>query len=213
MSLRACSECGKQISTDARVCPNCGKRIGHGLGAEVNKSTTVGCLAVTAGLVVLMFIFVFLAERSTQSTSQQEATRVKAEQALPPKQALAEAKKELEYGQPERVAELVEPLLTNPKYRVQAQQLLNRSIFKMKDQMAAGLQKSMFDEGEEVYVKATGPNKETLEYSGPLIGAVWEHQFVSQEPPELPAQLKGLAFKRISFVNSITSESWSQKLE
>jgi hypothetical protein len=66
-----------------------------------------------------MFIFALLVEHGKDTTSKQEVARVKVEQALPPKQALAEAKKELEYGQPERVADLVKPLLTNPKYRVQ----------------------------------------------------------------------------------------------
>ena len=212
MSLRACRECGKQISTDARVCPNCGKRIGHGLGAELNKSTTVGCLAVTAGLVVLMFIFVFLEERSTDSTSKQEAARVKAEQVLPPKQTLAEARKELEYGQPGRVGDMVRPLLTNPKYRTQAKRLLNRSMFKMKDQMAAGMQNSMFDGGEEVYVKATGPNKETIEFPVPS-WVLYGCTSLQSGSPEVPAKLKGMGFRRVSFVNSITSEAWSQKLE
>ncbi len=45
MALRACKECGKEISSSEKVCPNCGKKQG--------TSAAVGCLAVIAILFVL----------------------------------------------------------------------------------------------------------------------------------------------------------------
>jgi len=45
MSLRACKECGRQISSDAKVCPQCGKKQGASAGA--------GCLAIIGILIAL----------------------------------------------------------------------------------------------------------------------------------------------------------------
>jgi hypothetical protein len=64
--------------------------------------------------------------------------------------------------------------------------------------------------GAKGYVKATGANKETLESTGPAVGPVWVHKFTHSD---VPARLKALGFKRMSFVNSITFEIWSQKIE
>jgi len=45
MSLRACKECGHQISSDAKVCPQCGKKQRLSAGA--------GCLAIIGVLFLL----------------------------------------------------------------------------------------------------------------------------------------------------------------
>jgi hypothetical protein len=130
---------------------------------------------------------------------------------LAPQQILADAKKAIAAREPEKVPELVGPILNDPKYGSQARQLLKRSVNQAPDELAAGMQNSNFDSGEEVYVKATGPGKETIEFSGPLIGAVWVHQFVNSE---VPTRLKGMGFRQAIFVNSISGEIVStQKLE
>jgi hypothetical protein len=204
MSLHACKECNREISSDAKVCPHCGKKQG--------TSTGVGCLAVLGILLLGGAISSWL--RDNQSTTPQEVVQPKppAPPLKPPAatETLGTAKKELASGQPDKVADLVKPLLTDPKYGKEARQLLNPSILQMKDQLAAPMQRSLFDSGEEVYVKATGPKKETIEFSGPLIGAVWVHQFMRSE---MPGKLSSMGFKRASFVNDITFELWSQKLE
>ncbi len=207
MPLRSCKECGRQISTDAKVCPQCGKKQG-------TNALAVGCLGTFVGLLALLIIFgvvTSLFEDHKGNTSQQTV-----QPAQPPtkprtaKETLVAAKELLSSGQPEKVADLVKPLLTDPKYARQARQLINQSTSQMADELAAGMQKSMFDAGEEVYVKATGPNKETIQFSGPLMGALWVHQFANSE---VPGRLRGMGFKRMSFVNSMTGDAWSQKLE
>jgi hypothetical protein len=207
MSLRACKECGRQISSDAKVCPHCGKKQRTNVVAVGYLGAVVGllCLLLLLGLMTSLF------EGKKDNTPQQIV------QPKPPppkgrtaKETLAAARELLSSGQPEKVADLVKPLLADPKHGHEARELLNRSTSQMADELAAGMQKSMFDAGEEVYVKATGPNKETIEFSGPLIGAVWVHQFAGSE---VPATLKSAGFKRLRFVNSITGEAWSQKLE
>jgi len=206
MSLRVCKECEREISSDAKVCPQCGKK------QEIQISTGVGCLVII-GVLILLGGIGSLFERNKHTTPQQVAQPKPTRQAAKPptqKETLTAAKRELASGQPDKVAGLVKPLLTDPKYGSEARQLLNRSILQMKDQLAADMQRSIFDTGQEVYVKASGPNKETIQFTGPLIGAVWVHQFMRSE---VPANLKSLGFKRASFVNDITFETWSRKLE
>lgn len=43
MALKACKECGKEISSDAKACPHCGKKTNH-----------LGCGSV---VVIVLFIF------------------------------------------------------------------------------------------------------------------------------------------------------------
>lgn len=45
MALRPCSECKKEISSDAKTCPHCGKKTGMSTGA--------GCLVLIIVLVIL----------------------------------------------------------------------------------------------------------------------------------------------------------------
>jgi hypothetical protein len=46
--------------------------------------------------------------------------------------------------------------------------------------------------------------------SSPVLSSGRVHQFMSSE---MPAKLAGMGFKRASFVNDITFEEWSRKLE
>jgi len=204
MALRPCKECGQKISTDAKVCPQCGKKQTRGAG--------IGCLVIL-GIFFLPAI-VGLLFKSKQDSGPQQVVQPKppAQPAKPPtaKETLEAAKKRLASGQPDQVADLVKPLLTDPKYGSHARELLKKSIFQMKDQVAADMQRSVFDSGEEVYVKAVGPNKETIEFTGPLIGPVWVHQFMRSG---LPEKYRTIGFKRATFINDITFESWSRKLE
>ncbi len=45
MALHPCSECKKEISSDAKTCPHCGKKTG--------MSTGVGCLSLIIGLLII----------------------------------------------------------------------------------------------------------------------------------------------------------------
>lgn len=47
MALKACKECGKEISTEAKTCPNCGKKDPTG---KPTSPWTLGCL----GLIVVV---------------------------------------------------------------------------------------------------------------------------------------------------------------
>jgi hypothetical protein len=137
---------------------------------------------------------------------------------MTPKEVLAEAQKDLKSGEADKVADLVRNLLNDPRYGTQARSLLRQSVLKLKDEAAAGMQRSMFDAGEEVYVKTVGPEKEVIEFSGPLIGAVWVHGLMQgtteggYQQQQIRAQLAAMGFKRAVFINNITSEQWTVKL-
>lgn len=53
MSLIACPECGKEISTDAVRCPNCGAKTSVSALRE-RWLAAVGLLAIVAVLILLM---------------------------------------------------------------------------------------------------------------------------------------------------------------
>jgi RNA polymerase subunit RPABC4/transcription elongation factor Spt4 len=76
MALKACKECGKEISTTAQVCPHCGK-----------KKSSLGC----GGIIVVLFIIAIIAgiigtqqseEKKTNEMSVENTRRV----ALTPEQ-------------------------------------------------------------------------------------------------------------------------------
>lgn len=63
MALRPCKECGKEISTAAKICPHCGKRIG--------MSALGGCLLVFLLVLVspiLLLIIVKIVDSGGDST-------------------------------------------------------------------------------------------------------------------------------------------------
>jgi len=67
MALRACEECGKQISTKAKACPHCGA-VGSG-----SNLLGIGCAVVALGWIVAILAFCSnLPPRPTRS-SQDEA--------------------------------------------------------------------------------------------------------------------------------------------
>lgn len=63
MALRACKECGKEISTDAKVCPHCGKRVG--------MSTLSGCLLIVVAVILGLIILNKILDTGNESTNNQ----------------------------------------------------------------------------------------------------------------------------------------------
>ena len=53
MALKACKECGREISSDANPCPHCGKRNPHG-ALHSFRRLSVGAFVVVVGLPVAM---------------------------------------------------------------------------------------------------------------------------------------------------------------
>jgi RNA polymerase subunit RPABC4/transcription elongation factor Spt4 len=54
MSLRACKECGQQVSSDAKACPHCGKRQKRGFGLVAVLGIAISAIvgfAIIAGVV------------------------------------------------------------------------------------------------------------------------------------------------------------------
>ena len=56
MSLVSCTECGKEISSEAKSCPNCGKVNKSVVNKEQDSKQTVGCAVFILGIVFLPFI-------------------------------------------------------------------------------------------------------------------------------------------------------------
>ena len=54
MALKACRECGKDVSTEAKTCPHCGVKDPSGAIAAGQKAAGRGCF-----LVVLIFVAIF----------------------------------------------------------------------------------------------------------------------------------------------------------
>jgi hypothetical protein len=50
MALKACKECKKEISTEAKVCPNCGK-----------KDPTAGAMTPSRGVIGVLVLIIFIA--------------------------------------------------------------------------------------------------------------------------------------------------------
>ncbi len=79
MALKACRECKKDISTDAKVCPSCGKKSPHGASNIVKYGG--GFLAVMFGLPVMVGFCGALARGGSSASS---GTAHAAEQAALP---------------------------------------------------------------------------------------------------------------------------------
>ncbi|MGH7069144.1 MAG: hypothetical protein ACREFO_03905 [Acetobacteraceae bacterium] len=54
MALKACRECGKDVSTEAKTCPHCGVRDPSGAIAAGQRAARQGCL-----LVIMVFTVIF----------------------------------------------------------------------------------------------------------------------------------------------------------
>jgi hypothetical protein len=68
MSMKACSECKKQISADANPCPHCGKKNPHGTS---KGAAVIGTIVALAGAYWLHSSFTKLCGRSARSRSGQ----------------------------------------------------------------------------------------------------------------------------------------------
>ena len=58
MALKPCKECGKEISTEAKVCPNCGK-----------KNPTAAATPVIVWLIVGVVVFILIGSLSNSSSN------------------------------------------------------------------------------------------------------------------------------------------------
>ena len=56
MALVSCSECGKEISTEAESCPNCGRVNKKAVNDEQDSKQKVGCAVFILGIVITLFI-------------------------------------------------------------------------------------------------------------------------------------------------------------
>jgi ABC-type oligopeptide transport system substrate-binding subunit len=174
-------------------------------------------LAVGGSILIAMIVLALIERTDTGGSGTPPSVSSPPRQ-MTPKDILAEAQNDLKSGRADQVPDLVKNLLTDQQYGARARRLLRQSVLKLKDEAAAGMQKSMFDAGEEVYVKAVGPEKDVIEFSGPLIGAVWVHGLMegtaegNSQQQQIRAQLVTMGFKRAVFINNITSEQWTVKL-
>src|SRR3989442_956394 len=131
MALQPCKECGKEISTEAEKCPQCGR--------SVEKDKIPLFPVVLGGALLLVAITFAVQHTDTESrVSSSPAPPQSSPKQVAPKEVLAEAQQDLKSGQADKVADLVKNLLLDPRYGVQARRLLNQSILKLKDEMAAG---------------------------------------------------------------------------
>jgi hypothetical protein len=56
MALRACRECGHQVSSEAPTCPQCGAKDPVGTAAAVRNARAAGCLTVIGVIVILSVV-------------------------------------------------------------------------------------------------------------------------------------------------------------
>ena len=73
MALKACKECKKEISTDAKSCPNCGKKSPHGMG-----------LLAKVGLGFFGFVVLSAVVGGNKNSNASQASMVPAAAAEPP---------------------------------------------------------------------------------------------------------------------------------
>lgn len=59
MALKKCKECGKEISSDAKVCPNCGKK-------QPNIRRNIGCLILFAIFLIPFLIIIYSSKKVPQ---------------------------------------------------------------------------------------------------------------------------------------------------
>jgi len=55
MALKACSECGHKVSSDASACPSCGKPNKSVVNKEKDAKQCCGCLFIILALVLCLF--------------------------------------------------------------------------------------------------------------------------------------------------------------
>jgi len=100
MALIKCKECGKDISTKAKICPNCGAPV----PTKVNPTGIIKSLfriifGIVAGSLLLMFLFAKLANNNRESDQQTAAPpkqEQKTEQPTQPKISDAECMKDIQ---------------------------------------------------------------------------------------------------------------------
>ena len=69
MALKACRECGKEVSTEARTCPHCGVKDPTGSLAAMQKATGRGCLLATMVVVAIFTVAAYFGSKSSSSGS------------------------------------------------------------------------------------------------------------------------------------------------
>lgn len=67
MALIKCSECGKEISSDAKSCPHCGKPLPRPKGKPFYKSVRFWIVVI---IVIIIGVFVYVSIKSEQELSE-----------------------------------------------------------------------------------------------------------------------------------------------
>src|SRR5262245_36640079 len=95
MALKACRECGQQVSTRAETCPHCGVRSpvrGNAVTAAIRGLLR---LVFFMGILLIMAVWLFGGSKSPPNASKQ-STAVEQQQAVEPQQAEQQQKCENE---------------------------------------------------------------------------------------------------------------------
>jgi len=237
MAMKKCKECGKEVSTKAKVCPNCGKK--HPTGGLTGPAKLFLALII---IVVIGKIFSSIGE--TPSSSPSKPQPVAQKPVTPPKSPkeilsenqatinttearLKEYRKKMQTHYPGEdwiqnlSSDLVKMVFIETNYKdskdkseiatsKKASSLIKQIAQLQRSVFASTMEQKMMEKGFNMDVKALGRTKTSLQLKFALMSKALVYNFRNEGNIDQTA--KRLGFKKIIFTDGFDS-TWTVDLK